>query len=114
MQEYAITNSRVNYLDESTKTYLRLSEVNHEGSGDFSADVSNLNTSTTALASFDFDGINYLNQNKIALDAVIEMNLPLQRYTFKENEPSSEREMFSLNKSSASSYFSKKVFVNAM
>ncbi|MCC4211976.1 AsmA family protein [Leeuwenhoekiella parthenopeia] len=86
VQEYAITNSRINYLDESTKTYLRLSEVNHEGSGDFSADVSNLNTTTNALASFDFDGVNYLNQNKIALDAVIEMNLSQQRYTFKENE----------------------------
>ncbi|PHQ29944.1 AsmA-like C-terminal region-containing protein [Leeuwenhoekiella nanhaiensis] len=86
VQEYAITNSRINYLDESTKTYLRLREVNHEGSGDFSADVSNLTTKTNALASFDFDGVNYLNQNKIALDAVIEMNLPQQRYTFKENE----------------------------
>ncbi len=86
VQEYAIKNSRINYLDESTKTFLRLTEVNHEGDGDFSADISNLNTHTDALASFDFDGVNYLNKNKIALDAVIEMNLPEQRYTFKENE----------------------------
>ena len=86
VQEYAIKNSRINYLDESTKTFLRLIEVNHEGDGDFSAEISNLNTHTDALASFDFDGVNYLNNNKIALDAVIEMNLTEQRYTFKENE----------------------------
>ena len=86
VKHYELKDSRINYLDESTKTFLRLSEVNHEGDGDFSADVSNLNTKTEALASFDLDGVNYLNQNKIALDAVIEMNLPQQRYTFKENE----------------------------
>ncbi|RXG18423.1 putative protein involved in outer membrane biogenesis [Leeuwenhoekiella aestuarii] len=86
VQHYEISNSRINYLDESTQTFMRLSEVNHEGDGDFSADISNLNTTTEALASFDFDGVNYLNKNKISLDAVIEMNLDDQRYTFKENE----------------------------
>ncbi|WP_405330185.1 AsmA-like C-terminal region-containing protein [Leeuwenhoekiella sp. LLG6367-2.1] len=86
IQHYELNDSRINYLDESTKTYLRLSEVNHEGTGDFSAAVSNLDTKTEALASFNFDGVNYLNNNKIKLDALIEMNLPDQRYTFKENE----------------------------
>ena len=86
VQHYEISNSRINYLDESTQTFMRLTEVNHEGDGDFSADISNLNTTTEALASFDFDGVNYLNKNKISLDAVIEMNLADQRYTFKEND----------------------------
>ena len=86
VQHYEISNSRINYLDESTQTFMRLSEVNHGGDGDFSADISNLNTTTEAFASFDFDGVNYLKQNKISLDAVIEMNLAEQRYTFKENE----------------------------
>ena len=85
VQHYELNNSRINYLDQSTNTYLRLTEVNHEGDGDFSAAISNLNTKTDALASFDLDGVNYLNNNKISLDAVIEMNLPEQRYTFKEN-----------------------------
>ena len=86
VQHYELNNSRINYLDESTQTFLRLSEVNHEGDGDFSAAISNLNTKTEALASFDLDGVNYLNNNKLSLDAVIEMNLEEQRYTFKENE----------------------------
>ena len=86
VQHYELNNSRINYLDESTQTFLRLSEVNHEGDGDFSAAISNLNTKTEALASFDLDGVNYLNNNKLSLDAVIEMNLDEQRYTFKENE----------------------------
>ena len=86
VQHYELNNSRINYLDESTQTFLRLSEVNHEGDGDFSAAISSLNTKTEALASFDLDGVNYLNNNKLSLDAVIEMNLEEQRYTFKENE----------------------------
>ena len=86
VQHYELNNSRINYLDESTQTFLRLSEVNHEGDGDFSAAISSLNTKTEALASFDLDGVNYLNNNKLSLDAVIEMNLDEQRYTFKENE----------------------------
>ena len=85
VKHYELNDSRINYLDESTKTFLRLTEVNHEGNGDFSAAVSNLDTKTEASASFDFDGINYLNNNKIKLDALIEMNLSDQRYTFKEN-----------------------------
>ena len=86
VQHYEINDSRVNYLDESTKTFLRLTEVNHSGTGDFSADVSTLETETSALASFDLDSVNYLIKNKIKLTADIEMDLKNQKYTFKDNE----------------------------
>ncbi|MEH6408447.1 MAG: AsmA-like C-terminal region-containing protein, partial [Leeuwenhoekiella sp.] len=86
VQHYELNNSRINYLEESTKTFLRLTEVNHSGTGDFSADVSTLETETTALASFDLDGVNYLNANKLQLTADIEMDLKNQKYTFKDNE----------------------------
>ncbi len=86
VQHYEINNSIVNYLDESTKTFIRLREVNHEGTGDFSAAVSTLETETTALVSFDLDGANYLNNNKLKLTADIEMDLENQKFTFKENE----------------------------
>jgi hypothetical protein len=86
VQHYEINNSRVNYLDESTNTFLRLKDLNHEGNGDFSAVTSTLKTQTNALVSFDFDGTNYLNNNSVQLDAAIEMNLDKMRFTFKDNK----------------------------
>lgn len=86
VQHYEINNSRLNYLDESTNTFLRLKELNHEGNGDFSAVTSTLETKTNALVSFDFDGTNYLNNNSVQLDADIAMNLDKMRFTFKDNE----------------------------
>ena len=86
VQHYEINNSIVNYLDENTKTFIRLREVNHQGTGDFSAAVSTLETQTTALVSFDLDGANYLKDNKLKLTADIEMDLENQKFTFKENE----------------------------
>ncbi|WP_031426645.1 AsmA-like C-terminal region-containing protein [Flavimarina sp. Hel_I_48] len=86
VQHYEINNSRLNYLDESTNTFLRLKELNHEGNGDFSAVTSTLETKTNALVSFDFDGTNYLNNNSVQLDAAIAMNLDKMRFTFKDNK----------------------------
>ena len=86
LQHYELNNSTINYLDESSNTFLRLKNVNHEGNGDFAKDIFTLHTQTDALASFDFDGTNYLNNNKLSLKADIAMDLNNQKYTFKENE----------------------------
>jgi len=86
LKKYDITNSRINYLDEATKTYLVLTDVNHEGNGDFSLDVSELDTKTTALVSFKIDSTEYLSKNRVALDAKFNIDLPNQKYTFLENE----------------------------
>ena len=86
IQHYEINNSRINYLDESTKTFLRITDFNHYGNGDFTADKTNLETNTEAIVSFEFDSINYLNKNSLKLDANFEMDLANQKYTFLENE----------------------------
>ena len=86
IQHYEINNSRINYLDESTKTFLRITDFNHYGNGDFTADKTNLETNTEAIVSFEFDSINYLNKNSLKLDADFEMDLANQKYTFLENE----------------------------
>lgn len=86
LQHYELNNATINYLDESSKTYLRLSEVNHEGNGDFSANQSTLETKTTALASFELDSVNYLDNAAIDLTADIELDLENQKYTFLENK----------------------------
>lgn len=85
LQHYELNNATINYLDESSKTFLRLSEMNHEGNGDFSTNKSTLKTSTNALASFELDGTNYLDKSSIDLQADIELDLENQKYTFLEN-----------------------------
>ncbi len=67
LNHYEINNSRINYLDESSKTFLILKNVNHIGNGDFSLDILELETETDALVSFRIDDIEYLNENSISL-----------------------------------------------
>ena len=86
LKHYEINNSRVKYLDEGQKLMLDVEELYHEGTGDFSLAESELDTKSNALVSLDYDGTNYLNRNKVSLDAVIQMDLENMRYTFLENE----------------------------
>lgn len=86
LKHYEINNSRVKYLDESSKITLDIQELNHEGTGDFSLEESELDTKSQALVSLDFDGVNYLNKHSLVLDAIFNMDLEKMRYTFKENE----------------------------
>lgn len=86
LKNYEIKDSRINYLDEEGKIHLSLTEVQHKGSGDLSEEISNLDTKTSALASFKMDGTEYLTDNRISLDAIFKLDLKNQKYTFLENE----------------------------
>ena len=86
VEHYEITNSRVNYNDRAANIKLVVEDLNHEGTGDFSAQISTLSTYSTALVSFEMDSINYLNRNKLQLEADFEMDLEKMRFTFLENE----------------------------
>ncbi len=83
---YEINNSTINYLDELSKTFLILSEMNHSGKGDFSLTLSELDTETNSLVSLQIGDVKYLTNNLVSLDAVIQMDLENQKYTFLENE----------------------------
>ncbi|GAB2765472.1 AsmA family protein [Salinimicrobium soli] len=86
VNHYEINNSRVNYYDEASKIGLIVEELDHEGNGDFSAQTSTLSTFSRALVSLMVDGTNYLDRNKVQLDADFKMDLENLRYTFLENE----------------------------
>ena len=86
LQSYEITNSKVIYDDQAAKIYLVVSDIEHSGSGDFSAVTSELETNTEALVTFELDSTNYLNKNKIKLDALIGIDLKEDKYTFLKNE----------------------------
>jgi len=86
LKHYEINDSRVKYDDRSSKITLDVENLNHEGTGDFSLDQSELDTYSEALVSLNYDGVNYLTQNSLILDAVIQMDLENMKYTFLENE----------------------------
>ncbi|MUP44454.1 AsmA family protein [Gramella sp. BOM4] len=86
LKHYELNDSRVKYVDHGSKVSLDVVNLNHEGNGDFSLDESELSTSSEALVSLNYDGVNYLNRNSVVLDAVFQMNLENNRYTFLENE----------------------------
>ena len=86
LQSYELTNSTIVYDDKAGKILLKLSEIQHFGKGDLSATKSELDTNTEAMVTFEFDSTNYLNKNKIKLDALIGVDLADSKYTFLKNE----------------------------
>lgn len=86
VNEYAIKNFRFTYFDERSKIKMVIDSLNHEGTGDFDASKLDLTTKTTAKLSLDMDKVNYMKDVKLALDAVLGIDLDNQKYTFKQNK----------------------------
>ncbi|MFD2542485.1 AsmA-like C-terminal region-containing protein [Lacinutrix gracilariae] len=86
IQDYAINNSAFTYLDEKSNITFYITDLNHSGKGTFSGTVSELDTNTEAKVSLSLDSTQYLNNNTIKLDALIDLDLENSKYTFKENK----------------------------
>ena len=87
LQEYAIRSSRIWYEDQSMDFSAVLDGLNHEGSGDFTADNTNLETQTT-IDSLDvnYGGIPYLKRANVDYKADFALDMKNSVYTLKENE----------------------------
>lgn len=86
MESYEIKNSRILYSDVATGITLAFADFNHKGTGDLSLSASELDTHTDALVSFEMDSTNYLNKNRVQLDALIGIDLNTNTYSFLKNE----------------------------
>lgn len=86
LKDYSINNSAVNYIDEESNTIVHITELNHSGKGIFSADVSELDTTSEANVSLIFESTEYLTNNSVKLDALIDLDLDENKYTFKKNK----------------------------
>ncbi len=86
LEHYEINDSKFFFRDDITKTTLQLSDINHSGDGTLSGDTMMLTTKTSSKASLSLEDINYLDKNTIDLDAIFELDLKNQKYTFKENK----------------------------
>ncbi len=86
INKWSIVNGNVAYIDQSMDFFTNIRGLNHEGSGDFSVDIFDLQTRTTVDAlSLGFEGTNYISKKSLALDIILNMNLAEMTFTFKEN-----------------------------
>ena len=86
IQEYKIENFKFRYFDESSKIKMVIDSLNHEGTGDFTAQKLDLLTKSTAKVSLDMDKVNYMKNVALTLDAILGIDLEKSKYTFKENK----------------------------
>jgi hypothetical protein len=83
LQRYSISNAVIRYTDESAGIRTLFSGVNHEGTGDFSADTYTLKTKTSAGAiTVRYGGIPYLSEVNTTLDADFEVDNKTNTYRF--------------------------------
>jgi uncharacterized protein involved in outer membrane biogenesis len=86
IDHWELVDADVLYDDESLPYKLVLKGLNHEGSGDFTQDVFDLKTKTTAdTVTTSFDGVEYLTDKKVEIDATVSISEEYTKYTFKEN-----------------------------
>ena len=86
IKEYALENIDFVFLDETSQIKMVLKSIYHSGKGNFSNDILDLDTKTTAKISFEMENVNYLKNIDLKLDAILGINLKKATYTFKENK----------------------------
>lgn len=84
LQRYAINNGYISYEDHAGNMSTEITGLNHEGSGDFTADLFTLETSTHAeQVDFVYAGIPYFSRVHTTIDANIEIDNTTGKYSFK-------------------------------
>ena len=87
LKEYEIKNGYLLYKDETAAITTEIANFDHEGSGDFTAEVFTLKTKTTANnAGFIYTSIPYLNNAKAEINTDIQIDNANSKYTFKTEE----------------------------
>ncbi|WP_224483961.1 AsmA family protein [Robertkochia aurantiaca] len=86
LRSYRIENGKISYEDYGTGIYLLLDSLEHSGQGDLSQVVSRLNTQTRGKVSFTYDSVNYLDHHSVDLEALLEIDLEQNKYSFLENK----------------------------
>lgn len=86
IEKWSIKNGDITYKDQSIGFYATLFGFNHEGSGDFTLDVFDMNTRTTVeAASMGFEGVEYVSDKTLELDINLNMNMGEMKFTFMDN-----------------------------
>lgn len=85
LDEYSIESGHLIYIDNTTNTSLEVINLNHKGSGVLSADKFNLDTETSIdTLKYQSQGITYVSDYPISLDARFQVNTIDGIYSFKD------------------------------
>ena len=84
LEKYEIKDGYVFYNDDEAGMSAEITGLDHEGSGNFTQDIFTLSTKTkTQKASFIYANIPYLANTKTDIDADLEIDNKISKYTFK-------------------------------
>lgn len=83
LQQYVIRNAYVSYKDATAAIDVAVNNLNHQGSGDFTADLFKLNTATTVDGvTVMYGGVPFLSNTKITADVIIQVDNKTNTYSF--------------------------------
>jgi hypothetical protein len=86
IDEWNIENGKVVYYDYASNLLLALDGLNHSGSGDFSLEVFDINTTTSIdrmMASY--KDVEYLKNKELKADLILQVDLEKNQYSFGQN-----------------------------
>jgi hypothetical protein len=87
LRQYTVTRTDVTYDDRSLDFYLRLDDVEHTGSGDFTQDLFVLSTRTNSPnVTMKYGGVPYIAAAKAEILADLDMDMKQFKFTFKQNQ----------------------------
>ncbi len=86
IKNYEVENFKFKFTNEATKIKMVLDSINHSGSGDFTNNILDLDTKTTAKVSMSMGKMDYMSNLAVSLDAVLGIDMDKSKYTFKENK----------------------------
>lgn len=86
LNHYELINSSLRYEDLTYPMLAEITEFDHSGNGDFTLDRFLLTTSTKAKGlTFVYDGVGYIRNSTVELEAGFDIDLAESRYTFADN-----------------------------
>jgi hypothetical protein len=87
LKNYSINDGYISYRDSTGNMYAEIINLQHSGSGDFTADNFTLSTKTSADAvNFIMSNVPYLVNTKTIVNADIQVDNKISKYTFRTDE----------------------------
>lgn len=87
IREYYLENSNITYDDRAGDMYARIANLNHSGTGDFTQDLFEFKTTTTAdTINFTYGGIPYMKNTKLDSKLDFDMDMKNMKFTFKPDD----------------------------
>lgn len=87
LKEYFIEDGTISYVDETMPVTVKIAGLEHRGKGDFTQDLFELVTKTTATSfTCNYDGITYLKNVSTDINLNVSMDMVNSKYSLASNE----------------------------